>query len=109
MQAAYYGDMELVKTLVVRGARINRQDRGGMSALTNAVWSDRVGVVRFLLAHGANPRLRNGRGETILQIAQARANGSPDNTKVLALLRAKASRASPPVRSQRPGQAAAGL
>lgn len=107
MQAAYYGDLEMVKELVARGARINRQDKGGMSALTNAVWSERVEVVRFLMAHGANPRLKDPKEETILQIAQSRRRGSAGKRTIVALLGGKAIRRSLQPGARVPDQAAA--
>ena len=66
-----------------RGAAINYLDRGGWTPLMRAIILELEGVVRLLLARGANVALRSGGGITALGWAR-----SQGNAVVVALLEA---------------------
>lgn len=64
--AARDGNLDLVKLALEYGADINAHDgsEGEETALHGAVKNGRLQVVRYLVAHGADTRARNWRGET---------------------------------------------
>ena len=72
-EAATTGNEETVKLLLDAGAEVNVQDIRGYSALTYAAGSDAmpVGVVKLLLAKGADPNAK-GDGETPAMLAAKR-------------------------------------
>ncbi len=86
--AAYAGDTEFVRQLLQEpGCNINAADGpGGMTALhaAAAAKNDPVGVVKLLLAHGADWRIRDSAGEW--PVAVARSHG---NAKIVQVLRAR--------------------
>jgi hypothetical protein len=57
-----------------RGMNINERDLQGMTPLTWAVESDRDGVVEYLLAHGADPSIKDNLRKTALDNAQKKGN-----------------------------------
>ena len=67
--AVYHGFLGVTRTLVVRNADINARDNFGNTPLHRAIheWNvesqslrdRRVGVIKFLLEHGANPDAKN--------------------------------------------------
>ena len=57
-----------------RGAAIDLQDRNGSTPLMRAIYFGREGLVRLLLARGANVALRNGIGMTALGYAKMNSN-----------------------------------
>jgi ankyrin repeat protein len=71
--AATTGVEETVKLLLDRGAKVDVQDDRGYTALLYAAGSDAmpVGIVKMLLAKGANPELK-GDGETARMLAAKR-------------------------------------
>jgi ankyrin repeat protein len=67
------GDVELLESVLDRGANINEPSRYGSTALQVAVgmspWRNRPAIVSSLLAHGADVCLRSTADETVYQIA----------------------------------------
>jgi ankyrin repeat protein len=61
---------EIVKTLLDKGADLNRQDGKGKSALMMAVAKKDADIVRLLLAHGADVSLRDNDGKSALDLAR---------------------------------------
>jgi ankyrin repeat protein len=61
---------EIIKTLLDRGAEVNRQDAKGKSALMMAVMKKHADIVRLLLAHGADVSLRDSDGKSALDLAR---------------------------------------
>ena len=63
-----HGDdiLELVRSLINHGAKLNLQDRGGRTALIHAIEHNRLGIAKLLLESGANPNLQTYYGETAL-------------------------------------------
>ncbi len=83
--AAAFGDLEMVRMLVEKGANVSAADKRGYTALMRAALSYEPGapqVVEYLLARGANVSLKNETGDTALSFA-ARFGETP----VVALLR----------------------
>jgi ankyrin repeat protein len=84
MDVAARGDLAAAKLLLERGADVNAVDHKGYTALVLAAHFDRdaVGLVRLLLAAGADPHAV-AEGETALSLASRRGE-----TEVTRLLRA---------------------
>jgi ankyrin repeat protein len=70
--AAAYGDLEMVRMLVEKGAKVNAADRRGYTALMRAALSYEPGalaVIEYLLAKGASANPKNETGDTALSFA----------------------------------------
>jgi ankyrin repeat protein len=81
--ASYRGQTDVVKLLLERGAAVNaREKRNGLSSLSHAVGRGEKELVRVLLAHGADPLLKDAAGRTALERAEA--NGA---SEIVALLK----------------------
>ena len=59
--AVYNGNTEEVARLLNGGADINMQNEEGWTALEVAAEQDNVAMVKFLLAHGADPKIKDNR------------------------------------------------
>jgi ankyrin repeat protein len=84
--AARMGHIELVKTLIERGARVNCADNLTSPALFAAAVSGYGDIARILIEAGANVNMRNDLGETAL--CYAAMNGHTDVVRVLVESRA---------------------
>ncbi|MCD6046830.1 MAG: ankX [Gammaproteobacteria bacterium] len=62
--------IELVQLLCESGANINAQARQKDTPLHLAILKNKVGCVRYLLANGADPTLRNDEGQTAKDVAE---------------------------------------
>jgi ankyrin repeat protein len=92
--AALGGDSEVVKLLLDHEAEINARDQeSGATPLSYAASLGRVEVVELLLARGADPMLKNTRGQTPLDLAEEN-----NQKEISALLRRWASRAHAPLK-----------
>jgi len=73
LKAATNGDLAKVKDLLAQGADINTTGSSfGWTPLMNAVFSDKgesEKVFNYLLEKGANPKIKNNGGGTVLHIA----------------------------------------
>ncbi len=80
-QAADNGRLETVKLLLDRGADINAVDQRGFSALSLASSPQSFGnvgngrLIEYLVAQGADLRVRNAHGQTPLEYAETRGWG----------------------------------
>jgi len=68
--AAYEGEYELVKRLVVNGADINVTNEYGETAVIVAAESGYDSIIELLLAHKANINIKDKDGDTALDIAK---------------------------------------
>jgi len=59
-----------VQGLIQRGAHVNEQDRFGVTPLMQAVIDNNIAAMRALLSAGADPNLRDLRGDTALDLAR---------------------------------------
>ena len=66
--------IEAIKLLVAKGGNINEANQGGDTPLTGAAMRSEPALVEFLLSIGADPKHKNARGLTALDIA----NGNSD-------------------------------
>jgi len=69
--AAYRGHWDLVALLLAQpGIEVNAQDVDGYTALMWAAEHGSLGIVDLLMKAGANPNLKNKRGETAASLAE---------------------------------------
>jgi ankyrin repeat protein len=79
IKAAGPGDLELVKTLLDKGADVNARDNRGKTALMSAVWGGDLKVVQLLLDWGADANAKTIGGRTALMEAASRDRQLEDN------------------------------
>lgn len=69
--AITFGKAETVNRLIVKyGFDVNRQDQFGITPLMTAIKNRNIGMSRALLAHGANPFIRNRSGNNAKIMAE---------------------------------------
>ena len=66
---AYYSGINMVQLLVEKGADVNLTADDGSTALMLASAFEKLDVVNFLLAHGANASMKDKAGKTALDFA----------------------------------------
>ena len=66
----YYGGPSVAKLLIKYGANPNLQNNGGETPLMHAAALGYVDVVEFFLAHGADPTIRNKKGQSASDLAR---------------------------------------
>jgi ankyrin repeat protein len=81
--AAHWGDLDLVKCLISKGANVRAADRFGDTALHEASTFGDVQMIEALLKAGADPNAARGEGDTPLMVA-ARSGVSGAVTLLLA-------------------------
>lgn len=93
--AARYGEVGAMRLLIDAGADVNHRSGSGDTPLRDAMLAGprAVTVVQLLLAHGANPDIKDSQGKTVREISYG--YGSP-------LIRAAIEQAKPPVPFTRP-------
>jgi ankyrin repeat protein len=64
------GDLDSVKELVESGENINEQNDQGYTPLHEAVKGNYLKIANYLIENGADPHIKNNKGETALMIAQ---------------------------------------
>lgn len=57
--AADYGQTEIIKYLVKKGADVNIKDEYGITPLLAAIWEGHANAVNLLLSEGANKNLKS--------------------------------------------------
>jgi len=72
VEAASKGDNRTVSELISKGTPVNGLDQYGHTALTEASWNGFTETVKFLLDHGADPRIKKSDGATPLDLANGR-------------------------------------
>jgi len=71
--ACLAGRLDYVRMFVEqRGANVNQVAAGGVTPLIAAAYANNLDLVRYLLARGANPRLRDEQARAAIDIAAAR-------------------------------------
>lgn len=81
--AAGKGDLAGVRQLIAAGTDVNAKSGDGSQALNAAAVYNQHDVIKLLLAHGANPNVRNKEGDTPLVCATKYAGGDPITVKLL--------------------------
>lgn len=66
--AAFRGNLDIVKLLIERGAKVDGTNRDGNTPLIAAAFMCRAEVVQFLLKKDASTSHKNNRGETVVEI-----------------------------------------
>ena len=95
INAAWRGNISLVKLLIRRGANVNAQDSGGQTALMYA--SNKV-MVKALLDAGADKTMKSKDGKTALDFAMSGdgSRGDPIDPEIIRLLAHSKSKAKAP-------------
>lgn len=83
INAALYGNIDLIEWLIENKADINFQDRGGWTALHFATQEDRLDVVELLIKKGADSNIKNEYGNKPSFYAEK------DNKPIIELLKSK--------------------
>jgi len=71
MLAAFDGNLEAVRLLLLQGADVNARDKDGDTALMFAAFRGHAAIVSLLLAHGANVYARAKNGWTAKKAARS--------------------------------------
>lgn len=74
LEASAHGQLPIVRYLIKAHANVNATDSTKNTALHKAIENNHVDVIRELLKHGANPRLKNGHKVTAIDMAYRLAN-----------------------------------
>ncbi|XP_051164216.1 alpha-latrotoxin-Lhe1a-like [Leptopilina boulardi] len=61
------GNLEMIKLLLERGAKINVKTKNGKSVLHNAAKHDDLKLVKFLVEHGADINAKDKNGKSVLE------------------------------------------
>lgn len=69
-QCALDGNLQGVKLLVALGADCDKKGRGGWTALHYAASEGYIAIVRYLLSHGANVRIKNNEQKFPVEITE---------------------------------------
>ncbi len=64
------GVQDVAKLLVARGAMINARDKEGSTPLFWVLWQSNRNLADFLLAHGADPAIKEKGNLTPLELAR---------------------------------------
>jgi len=81
--------VEIAKLLVGKGGNIHTKDTNGNTALITAVKEGRINLVEYFLNMGADPNVKNNKGETALLLAAALYPDNNDNVAIVKNLLAK--------------------
>ena len=66
--AAFHGNLEIVKLLIDQGADVNATNRDGNTPLIVAAFMCRTEIVQYLLKNGASLTHKNNRGDTAIDV-----------------------------------------
>lgn len=80
MEACKSGNFKAVKDICVVRKHVNEQDINGWSPLIKATYNNRVDIVKYLIASGANVRIKNRNGTNLLMYAKEAYRNTGDNT-----------------------------
>lgn len=83
INATFYGEIEIMRWLIEKGADVNYQDKGGYTPLHFAVQERRMNALDLLFENGANPNLKDRHGNSPLWTAVFNAKGNFDIVKKL--------------------------
>ena len=85
MWAAFFGREETVKALLEKQWKTDSdtRDSEGQTALFWAVETENPGIVELLLRHHANPRLKDRKGRTALDVARSKPEPNEEITHLL--------------------------
>ena len=73
-EAANYGDLDKVKSLLEKGADVNAADERGVTALMNAAYYGHLDIIKLLLEKGADVNAKDVYGYTPLILASGGGN-----------------------------------
>ncbi len=71
IDAAFRGNLDIVKLLIERGAKVGGTNRDGNTPLHVAAFMCRADIVRLLVDKGASTSAKNGRGETPIDVVES--------------------------------------
>lgn len=82
LEAVKYGHEDIASIFLAFGARINRQNKEGLTPLMIAVGKNHLGTVRLLLEAGANPYMKDNRGRNAFYYAKHNIFDSIDDEEI---------------------------
>jgi len=68
--ASDYGQLEVIKFLCGKGAKVNEEDKHGITPLLAAVWEGHTACVKFLLENGAARDGKTPDGSSYVEAAE---------------------------------------
>jgi len=68
--AADYGQQDVIRYLITKGANVNAVDKHGISALLAAIWEGHTECVRLMIDSGADKSGRTPDGKTYFEVAE---------------------------------------
>jgi len=68
--ASDYGQLEVIKFLCGKGAKVNEEDKHGITPLLAAVWEGHTACVKFLLENGASRDGKTPDGSSYVEAAE---------------------------------------
>lgn len=80
MNACQDGNMDLVRNICTVHKHVNEQDKNGWSPIIKATYHNQIEVVRYLISVGADTKVTNKNGTTLLMYAKEAFKKSGDNT-----------------------------
>ncbi len=69
-KSVWHGDIDMIKTLLLKGVNINTRGHNGYTPLRIAQWTNNIAMMTFLIEKGADPNIRDNEGETNLKYAE---------------------------------------
>ncbi len=75
IHASAYGQLEIVRFLISKGANVNLVDKNSCTALIDSIATNRVEIVKILLENGIDPTIMSPLGFDALMIAKCSEKG----------------------------------
>lgn len=67
--AVHHDNVDFIKLMVEKGAKLNNRNQWGMTELHTAIWRGNIRVVEYLLDQGSDPNIKTKEGWTAMHYA----------------------------------------
>ncbi|KAK3237712.1 hypothetical protein CYMTET_52229, partial [Cymbomonas tetramitiformis] len=79
ISASWIGNVEVMKTLIDHGARVDQQNSNGYTPLMRSALRGNYQAAKLLLEHNADPAMKNKRKKTAAQLASSKGHAELSN------------------------------